>query len=325
MNDGHHETMEDCSPSSSHPAPILGISSRSALSGPVSRHFLIGESLGRGSFGEVYTVRDKKSDSLSCARIMRPHKNMNRRDLTKQIVNNMAEIDKYLKSRHENLIGYKSLILTGSPDIKGLGLVMNPCIASVRSLLPLSSSESSFVVHGMANGLSFLHSRGLLHGHVCSESVFLDDYGVVKMSDYGMFLFDSKSGRTTPWSPPEAKSKSLVERMKSPSASCDIWCLGITACHFILGALPFKPYNLNSPFTKLPMEIRNSSLGRVVYSCLHLEPEARVTADVLMRSSEMKEMETETETRTETRTRAKLEKKAKEKAGAVVNIPAGNI
>ena len=266
------------SPSSSHPAPVAGRGRWSALSGPVSKHFRIGESLGPGRFGEVLIVWDKRSDSMNCVRVMRPHKNMKRIEFTKQIDDNMAEINKYLKLRHENLIRYKSLILTGSPDIRGLGLVMSLGLASVRSLLPLSSSECRFVLSGMASGLAFLHARGLVHGHVCPESVFLDDYGVVKMSDYGMFLFKSRAGKTSPWSPPE--SKSLVETY----SFSDIWCLGITACHFILVLLPYKNYKLSSPFTKLPLEIRDNLLGRVIASCLNLEPGMRVKAEVVRTS-----------------------------------------
>ena len=277
MADSHSRS----SPCSSHPAPVAGRGIRSALSGPVSKHFRIGESLGRGRFGEVLIVRDKRSDSMACVRVMRPHKNMKRIDFTKQIDDNMAEINKYLKLRHENLIRYKSLILTGSPDIRGLGLVMSPGLASVRSLLPLSSPECSFVLSGMASGLAFLHARGLVHGHVCPESIFLDDYGVVKMSDYGMFLYKPRAGKTSPWSPPE--SKSLVETY----SFSDIWCLGITACHFILVSLPYKNYKLSSPFTKLPLAIKISSLGRMIASCLNLEPGLRVKAEVLRISLEV--------------------------------------
>ena len=88
------------SPCSSHPAPVAG-GRRSTLTGPVSNHFRIGESLGRGRFGEVLIVWDKKSDSMACVRIMRPHKNMKRIDFTKQIDDNMDEINKYQKLRHD--------------------------------------------------------------------------------------------------------------------------------------------------------------------------------------------------------------------------------
>ena len=278
-------TVQDSSPRT-FPA-VSQNSKQSSLSGPVSKHFLIGESLGRGGFGEVFTAWDKKSGSLTCVRVVKPSRCTSRREFIKQIDNNLEEIHKYLKLRHENLIRYKSLILTGSLDIRGLSLVTTLGLASVKCLLPLSRSECTFVIRGLASGLAFLHARGLVHGHVCPESVFLDDCGVVKISDYGLFLLMPESCQIRPWSPPEIKTIPQPSDNRIQPSSADVWSLGIAACHFILGTLPFKNHKLSSPMTKLPLEIQNSKLGRVVALCLNLDPVSRVTADLLLEEVEV--------------------------------------
>ena len=260
MNNIYDKTKDDPQPA----APDR----YSSLSGSVSKHFRIGKSLGSGFYGEILSVWDKTTGSRASVRVIKSKWNHQ--------IDNIDEISKCMNLRHENLVCYKSLILIGSPDIKALGLEMSLCLAPVRSLLPLSISECCFVIRGVVSGLAFLHTRGIVHANVRPASVFLHDSGAVRLGDYGLYLLAPK--RRDPWESPELRSTMKM----APTASCDIWSLGITVCHFLLGSLPYKHFKLSSPAEKLPAEVKMSSLGKFIDKCLNPDPDQRPTASFLM-------------------------------------------
>lgn len=121
--------------------------------------------------------------------------------------------------------------------------------------------ESSIRIFGIdiLMGLKYLHSQGFVHGDLRPRNFLVDEYGIVKISD---FKFTQKIPRES------LGNKNLLERGIPPylapelftsegvsSFASDFWCLGCVLYELRRGFLPFGDYKL--PFDKLIDNVRN--------------------------------------------------------------------
>merc|ERR1712098_312381 len=93
------------------------------------------------------------------------------------------------KPRHETILRYKFIYTVTS--YKLVALVTNVCISTLSSLLPLSSSECSFVSRGVIEGLVYLHHKEVVHGSLSPINILLDDRGNIRLSDFGLHSFST--------------------------------------------------------------------------------------------------------------------------------------
>ena len=139
-------------------------------------------------------------------------------------------------------------------------------------------------------GLSFLHSQGIIHRDIKGSNILVNTSGCVKLADFGASkrLSHVSTGAsslhgTAHWMAPE------VIRQKEYNSKADVWSLGITLIEMATGKPPF--YNkdaisvmfLITSLKKIEIPERFNIIGKeFTKSCLNMEPNKRPTANELL-------------------------------------------
>jgi serine/threonine protein kinase len=106
------------------------------------------------------------------------------------------------------------------------------------------------MLYQAALGLPYLHKKGVVHGHLKLNSILVDTYGDVKLSDFGLHTLRACSSRTKGfgggpqsdmlrWCAPEC-----LERR--PTFASDVYALGMCIVEAVLGEPPFDFLDDNS-------------------------------------------------------------------------------
>jgi serine/threonine protein kinase len=193
--------------------------------------------LGQGGNGDVHLCRDRKLGTLVAVKTL-SHQDSSLPDevLVLQQLGQQSDIIKYYRTFHR----------MGHPDLAYL--VFEYCelgdlahyINDTRDDLP-----EMFIWHvfkNMANGLSFIHSSGVVHGDLKPANILLSPTGTdeiyprLKIADFGAATVypecDIPLGHlaTLGWQPPEADWRY--------GAESDIWALGCIIHELALHRLP---------------------------------------------------------------------------------------
>ncbi|ESO03016.1 hypothetical protein HELRODRAFT_187100 [Helobdella robusta] len=140
-------------------------------------------------------------------------------------------------------------------DNKYLYMLMEPCLGGelwtlLRDKVSFDDSTSRFYVSCVIEALTYLHSKGIIYRDLKPENLLLDDYGYIKMVDFG-FAKKIGVGRRT-WTfcgTPEYVAPEIILN-RGHDATSDLWSLGILAYELLSGNPPFtasepmKTYNL---------------------------------------------------------------------------------
>lgn len=97
------------------------------------------------------------------------------------------------------------------------------------------------------NGLSYLHSKRIVHRDIKCSNILVDNEGVIKLSDFGVSAHVSSTSEsiseinllkslkgTIPWMAPEVVNQNLYGK------KADIWSLGCTIIEMLTGENPWS-------------------------------------------------------------------------------------
>ncbi|MGE0709118.1 MAG: protein kinase [Planctomycetota bacterium] len=155
---------------------------------------------------------------------------------------------------------------------------------------PLPPREVAALGRELADALAYAHARAVLHRDLKPHNVLLDEAGAPYLTDFGLAKDVGQEGGLTrtgqvmgtpSYMPPEqaAGERERVDRR------ADVYSLGATLYHALLGAPPFQGDSLinviNAVLTQPPPSPRglrpelDRDLETIVLTCLEKEPEAR--------------------------------------------------
>jgi serine/threonine protein kinase len=246
----------------------------------------IGESLGKGTFGQVYTgtylgtnvaVKELFSNKLTDAIVVEFH----------QECNVMKDI------RHPNIV----LFMGSSFDSPKLYMIMELCeLGSVMNLYMNIPKISEFDVHmgkvldlasGIAMGGNYLHCHNpqIIHRDLKSENVLVDSNFVPKITDFGQSKFSEASDAARAmtacgsplWTAPE------VIRGEPYDSSADIFSFSIILYELLSWKNPYIGQPAHAIMMKVAaqgyrMEIEeewDDFYKELLVECWHAEPSKR--------------------------------------------------
>ncbi|XP_005065227.1 myosin-IIIb [Mesocricetus auratus] len=213
---------------------MLGLES---LPDPIDTWEII-ETIGKGTYGKVYKVANKRDGSLAAVKILDPVSDMD------EEIEAEYNILQFLPN-HPNVVKFYGMFYRVDHCVGGqLWLVLELCNGGsvtelVKGLLRrgerLDEAVISYILYGALLGLQHLHRHRIIHRDVKGNNVLLTAEGGVKLVDFGVSaqLTSTRLRRNTSvgtpfWMAPEVIACEQ-QYDSSYDARCDVWSLGITA------------------------------------------------------------------------------------------------
>ncbi|XP_029454372.1 serine/threonine-protein kinase PAK 6 [Rhinatrema bivittatum] len=212
--------------------------------------------IGEGSTGVVCIAREKHSGRQVAVKMMDLRKQQ-RREL---LFNEVVIMRDY---QHVNVVEMYKSYMVGEELWVLMEFLEGGALTDIVSQTRLNEEQIATVCESVLQALSYLHSQGVIHRDIKSDSILLTLDGRVKLSDFG---FCAQISKDVP------KRKSLVGTpywmapeviMRSPySTEVDIWSLGIMLIEMVDGE---PPYFSDSPVQAMkrlrdnpPPKLKNS-------------------------------------------------------------------
>uniref|UniRef100_A0A8D0CDX8 non-specific serine/threonine protein kinase n=1 Tax=Salvator merianae TaxID=96440 RepID=A0A8D0CDX8_SALMN len=241
--------------------------------------------IGEGSTGIVCIAREKHSGRQVAVKMMDLRKQQ-RREL---LFNEVVIMRDY---QHNNVVEMYKSYLVGDELWVLMEFLQGGALTDILSQIRLNEEQIATVCESVLQALAYLHSQGVIHRDIKSDSILLTLDGRVKLSDFGFCAQISKdvpkrkSLVGTPyWMAPEVISRSPY------TTEVDIWSLGIMVIEMIDGE---PPYFSDSPVQAMkrlrdspPPKIKNSHktspvLRDFLERMLTRDPLERATAQELL-------------------------------------------
>lgn len=140
----------------------------------------------------------------------------------------------------------------------------------------------------IAGAVDTAHRAGILHRDIKPANILVNSYGQPGLTDFGIAAElaaaddDEDLGVSVPWSPPE-----VLYASGTPSVSSDVYSLGATLWHLLVGRSPFEVSGGDNSYYALMQRIRDipvpgtgradvpASLERLLKQALAKNPAAR--------------------------------------------------
>ncbi|ELR18227.1 Ser/Thr kinase STK, putative [Acanthamoeba castellanii str. Neff] len=230
--------------------------------------YLLGEVLGKGSYGKVREALDTNTMKTVAIKIITKSQLRKLPGGGEASVRQEIALMKRLKP-HPNID-----LLNRAPDC----------------CLPLRQAQSYF--RDLVRGLQFLHGEGIVHRDIKPGNLMLTLNGSLKISDFGVAellqsfddpSYSPKSQGSPAFQPPEVASG--AERFSGVKG--DIWAAGITLYYVVTGRYPFEGstvYTLFENIAKAEYQIPPSldpDLVELIRGMLHPDKNKRFSLDAI--------------------------------------------
>uniref|UniRef100_A0A8C2U3F1 non-specific serine/threonine protein kinase n=1 Tax=Coturnix japonica TaxID=93934 RepID=A0A8C2U3F1_COTJA len=222
------------------------------------------ETIGKGTYGKVYKVANKKDGSLAAVKIL----------------DSISDVDEEIEAEynilqflpnHPNVVRFYGMFYKADQYVGGqLWLVLELCNGGsvtelVKGLLKcgqrLDEAVISYILYGALLGLQHLHNNRIIHRDVKGNNILLTTEGGVKLVDFGndhlpfpipsTRLRRNTSVGTPFWMAPEVIACEQ-QYDYSYDARCDVWSLGITAIELGDGDPPLFDMHPVKTLFKIP-------------------------------------------------------------------------
>jgi len=217
--------------------------------------------IGKGTYGRVYLALNATAgEMIAVKQVELPKTVSDQNDIRqKQVVDALVSESDTLKDLdHPNIVQY--LGFEKSEDHLSIFLEYVPG-GSIGGCLRKHGKFDRDVVKSFTSqvveGLSYLHSRGILHRDLKADNILLDPTGICKISDFGISkrsddIYDNDAELTSMqgsifWMAPEV----LHNGKRGYNAKIDIWSLGCLVLEMWAGRRPWNQEDMVAVMFKL--------------------------------------------------------------------------
>ncbi len=242
--DNSETQRSSAAPAGSPNAPVRPASA--LINRVLSGRYEILEFIGEGPLLAAYRTRDRSQNRVVALKVLLPQRAADPMTLTEKLKSGLGEVLAFshpsitrtfdVGSDGENGVG----VYVSEEYIRGIDLKER-----IRRAAPFQLTAATDCAIALAEGLEYAHARGIAHGDVRPQNVLIGPEGQVKLSGFGVaeaqntVLYQDPSllSRVVSYVAPDAAASSR------PTASADLYGLGVILFEMLTGDLPFKGDN----------------------------------------------------------------------------------
>lgn len=250
-------------------------------------HLEIMHQIGDGSYGDVYKARDKRTGVIFAVKITYV--------VDRQTLEGcLREIQILSDCSSEFIVTYNCTYHKKNQ----LWIVMEYCeFGSLKKIMkwrqsPFNETLISAIVFCALKGISYIHSKKMIHRDIKADNILIDSNGRAKIIDFGVStkLLSTYSCANSILGSPYWMSPESLQN-ENYTSKTDIWSLGITSIEIAEG-LP--PYHDKMPFMVMELIKRkpaqnltepdkySEEFQNFVKMCLTIDADERPTANDLL-------------------------------------------
>src|SRR6188768_554229 len=245
--------------------------------------------IGQGGFADVFLYEQEWPRQRVAVKVVRPDVPLTEREkaMFTTEANAMARL-----SDHPYIVSVLTAGVTSVQDGSRPYLVMRYCpppdLGQRVQVKPMSVNEAVATGIKLASAIETAHRSGILHRDIKPSNVLVTTYHEPALTDFGIagHMADVEGDNDVrisyPWSPPE-----LLDGRSNGSVASDVYSLGATIWHLLVGRSPFSIPSGDNSTRALSARILHATppatqrpdvppaLDRLLQQCLAKRPEHR--------------------------------------------------
>ena len=239
--------------------------------------------LGKGGYGSVFKVFSQKyNQSFALKRVTSSRFNANEVECMKMIQSN-AIVPLYEYHNFEERVY----------------MIMEHCQFSLDHIIslerPLKMQQIVKYAEGIVRAVKVCHDNMISHGDIKPSNFLIDNYGRVKICDFGLSKHVEENEHISTYSGTIAfLAPEILNKVPYDPFKADIWAIGVTLYFLATGKLPWCSPSISKASKLIKLGLYNSNeipkeLRDIVCRCLLLDPKSRPTCEEILKHSIFKE------------------------------------
>jgi len=224
--------------------------STAPVSMPTLDSFKMIKVVGKGSFGKVFLVREKRTSEMFALKVLKKD-NIIRRN---QVEHTRTERSVLGYVKHPFIVGLKMAFQSRDK----LYFVLDYCAGGelffhLGKVGKFAEARACFYAAEITLAIDYVHNLDIVYRDLKPENVLLDSRGHVRLTDFGLSkegISNSSSGATSFCGTPEYLAPEILNR-QGHGRAVDWWSLGALLYEMLTGLPPFYSRDREKLFEKI--------------------------------------------------------------------------
>jgi serine/threonine protein kinase len=252
----------------------------------VARRYQLGELIGRGAMGSVWTAQDTRLGRTVAVKEIRAHIGLAAEDWDQKLERALLEAKAAAIVRHQNVVVVHDVVMDEDKPWIIMEMVSGRSLAEELATGRMTVPDAARIAREALDGLIAAHASDVVHRDVKPSNLLLarpdgrtvlTDFGIASIAGAGPLTATGAMIGTLEYLSPER-----AKGFRATPAS-DLWSLGATLYEMVEGRSPFRR---NNEFATLQAVLegaydppRNAGpLAEVIDGLLTKDPSCRITA-----------------------------------------------
>ncbi|XP_076063020.1 uncharacterized protein LOC143038041 isoform X2 [Oratosquilla oratoria] len=211
--------------------------------------FEVGRPLGRGKFGSVYMVREKKTKKILAMKVLF-RSVLENCGITYQL---RREIEIQAHLRHPNILRLFGYFYCDRRVYLILEYAKNGELYKTLHAQPnkrFTEHQAACFTDQLVSALQYCHSCNVIHRDLKPENILISSDGQLKIADFGWSVHSPDARRTTMCGTVDYLAPEIVQG-KTYDEKVDIWSIGVLLYEFLVGKPSFESQTQKETFRRI--------------------------------------------------------------------------
>lgn len=251
----------------------------------------VGRLLGQGAFAKVYYGKHMKTEQGVAIKVIDKEK-VAKLGLVNQIE---REIFVMKLVKHRNITEIYEVLATKTKIYFVIEYAKGGELLQKVTKRRLKENTLRRYFQQLIFAVNFCHKMGVYHRDLKPENLLLDEYGSLKVSDFGLSALTESKRQDgllhTACGTPAYAAPEVICRKGYDGAKADIWSCGVVLFVLLAGHLPFYDQNIMEMYRKIRKaeyecpDWFSPQVRRLLSRMLDPNPHTRISIDKIMESS----------------------------------------